>query len=104
MCGGTNVKPVCAVYYELVFVSTRCPCWPPLRFDATDAALPLTNRFKLIIPSLIGYHQILRIMGVGKSTRTPSMLLVAPTIISCTLGDIKGGFVPWENSPNLLKS
>ena len=43
-------------------------------------------------------------IGIGNYTRTPSTLLVAPTISSCTLVVIDGGFVPCDNSANLLKA
>ena len=101
--GGKNANPICSVYSSVVIDSVRCPCRPPPRFDATDAAFPLINRCILISPYLVGSPSIFGRIGVGKSTRTPSTLIVAPAISSCTLVGIYSGFFPWENLSNLLK-
>ena len=45
---------------------------------------------------LVGSPLILGSMGVRKSERTPSILLVALTIFSCTLGGIGDGFILWD--------
>ena len=87
----------------LVIVSVWYTCRPPPRFDATDAAFPLTNRCKYISYSLVGPPPNFGSMSVGKSVRTPSKLLVSSAIIPDTIGGIYGGFLPWENSSNLLK-
>ena len=104
LCGGTNAKPVCAMYSLLVIVRARCMCRPPLRFDATDASFPLINWYKLISPYLVGSPPIFVRIGVGNSARTPSTQLVAAAMMHCTPVGIDGGFVPLENSSNLLKS
>ena len=104
LCGSTNAYHFCDLYYLLVIIRVRCPFPPPPRFDATDATFPLTNICKPINASLVGSPPIFGSMGVGKSTRTPLTLLVAPAIMPHTLGGIDGGFVPWYNLSNLLKS
>ena len=40
----------------------------------------------------------------GNPRGLPSELLVAPTILSCTLVGIDGGFLPWYNSYNMFKA
>ena len=81
----------------------RCPCQPPLRFDATDAAFQLINRCIFISPYLVGSLSMFGRIFIGKSMRTPWKLLVAPNISSRTLFGINSGFVPWDNLSNLLK-
>ena len=90
------------MYYLAITVSIRCPCQPPLRFDAADAKSPLINQCRSISAFIVDSKPILGSMGVGKSARTSSTLLVAPTIFSLGLGGIVGRFVPWDNSSNLL--
>ena len=55
-------------------------------------------------PSLVGYPPIFGRIGVGKSARTPSTLVFTPTMMYSALVGIDGGFVPWDNSSNLLNS
>ena len=103
LCSGINVKPVCAVDYVIIIIHARCPCQSSPRFDDTDAAFLMTNWYKLISPFLFGFSSIFGRLGVRKSLRTPLTLLVSTSIIYRTLGGIKGGFVPWDNSYNLFK-
>ena len=53
---------------------------------------------------LVGSPPILLSIGVGKSARTPLTLDVSPSMASCALVRLYGGFVPWGNLYNLLKS
>ena len=103
-CGITNANTLCVLYSLAVIVSVRCPCRPPPRSDATDAAFPLTNRCRSISTSLVGSLSIFGRMGMRNSARTPSTLLVSPAISSRTLVGVDGGFVPWDNLSNLLKA
>ena len=98
------MNPIYALYSSAVIVRAKYLCQPPPRFDATDAAFPLINQCRSIIPSLVGSPSIFGSIGVGKSVRTPSTLLVALAISSRTLVGLDGGFVPWDNSSNLLKA
>ena len=91
------------MYSLAVITSALCPFQPPLSFDATDATFPLIDRCRPISASLVGSPPIFRIMGVGKSMRNSLVLIVAPVISSRALGGIDGGFIPWENSSNMLK-
>ena len=103
LCGGKNVKLVYSMCSSAVIVSTRCPCRPPLRFDATDAAFLLINHCISISPSLVGSLFIFISMGVRKSARSPSPVLVAPAVQSLSLVGLDGRFVPWDNLSKLLK-
>ena len=85
------------------YCKKKYPCLPPLRFDATETAFPLTNWCKYISTFLVGSTLIFESMGVRKSARTPSTLHVVPVIMYHTLGGINGGFFPWDNLYNLLK-
>ena len=82
------------MYSLAVIVIARCLCWPPLKFDAMDAAFPLINRCILISASLVCYPPIFVSMGVGKSDRTPSPFFVAPAISSRDIGKLDGRFFP----------
>ena len=101
---GKKAHPVCLLYSSAAIVRERCPCRPPPRFNATDAVFPLYNQCISISPSLVGSTSIFGRIGVGKSSRISSMLLISPAILSRTLLGINGGFVPWENSYNLLNT
>ena len=101
---GTNENNIYALYSSAVIVSARWPCRPPLRFNATDDVFPLTNRCRSISPSCVNSPSIFIRIGVRKSARTLSTLLIAPAILSHTLVGIDGGFFPWYNLSNLLKS
>ena len=68
------------------------------------AAFLLINRCRSISSSLVRSLSIFGRIGVRKSARIPLALLVAPVIFPCTLVGIDGGFVPWDNSSNLLKA
>ena len=68
-----------------------------------DAALPLINCWRLTGPSLVGSLPIFGRIGVRKSARTPSMLVVALAMKYCALVGIDGGFILWDNSSNKLK-
>ena len=86
-----------------VIVSMRCLFHPPKFFDSTDAIFQLINQYMSIRDSLVGYPPILGSMGVGKSERNPSELLVAPGILCRSLGGTDNGLALWDNSSNLLK-
>ena len=103
LCGGTNEYPVYDMYSLDVIVIARCPCRPPPIFDAIDAAFPLSDQCRSIRASPVGSLTILGSMGVRTYVRTPLTLIFAPNILSCALGGIDGGFVPWDNLSNLLK-
>ena len=68
-----------------------------------DAAFTPINQYRYTESSLVVCPPILGSMGVGKYARTPLTLIVYHPILSCTLGGIDGGFVPWENSSNIFK-
>ena len=89
LCGSTNVKPVCASYYSLVIITTRCMCRTHLKFDDTNIAFTLTNRCNSIGPSLINSPPIFGTEAVGKSY---------------TIVGIGGRFFPWGNLSNMLKN
>ena len=90
------------MYSQAVIISVMCLCRPCQRFDATDTKFPLINQFILISASLVVSIPIWVSMGIGKSVRNPLMLVV-PVLLSFTLGGINGGFVLWDDSPNLLE-
>ena len=98
-----NANTVCTLYSLAVIISTRFLCRTPPRFNATDAVFPLTNQCRSISTSLVSFLSIFGRIGSGKSARTPSTLIVAPTISYHTLVGIDSGFVPWDNSSNMLK-
>ena len=91
------------MYSAIVIVSARCPCRPPLKLDATDIAFSLNNSYKLISPYLVSSPIIFKRIGVRKSVMTPSTIIVAPAIMSHSIGEIDGVFVLWDNLSNLLK-
>ena len=62
-----------------------------------DATFLLINICSLIRASIVGSPPILGSIGVRKSARTPSAVLVSPNILSFTLGGIDGGFVHQDN-------
>ena len=104
LCGSTNVKPVCASYYSLVIITTRCMCRPHLKFDDTNIAFTLTNRCNSIGPSLINSPPIFGTEAVGKSARTLTKTFVALAMMSYTIVGIGGRFFPWGNLSNMLKN
>ena len=69
----------------------------------TDTAFLLTKQCILISTSLVGSPPIFLRIGIGNYARTPSTLIVAPTMISHTIVGLNTWFVPWENSYNLLE-
>ena len=79
-------------------------CQPPLRLENTDATFLLINWWSLMSSSLVDSPPIFGRIGVRKSVKTPSTLSDSPTMASCDLVGIDGGFVPWYNLSNLLKS
>ena len=103
LCSHTNAKLVCDVQSFLVIVRGRFPCLPPLKFDDMYDAFSLTNWCSLMSTSLVGYPPIFGRIGVGESTRNPLTLVVAHSMTYCNLVGIDGGFVPWDNSYNMLK-
>ena len=87
------MNPVYSMYSLEFIVSVRCLCRPLPRFDAMYAAFLIIDQCISINPSLVGSTAIFGRMGVGKSARDPSTLLVAPAILSHTLVGIDGRFV-----------
>ena len=55
-------------------------------------------------PSLVGSQPIFGRIDVMNYAKTPSTLVVVPTMTFCNLVGLDGSFVPWENLSNMFKS
>ena len=79
--------------WDILILSARFLCQPPLRFNATDAPFPLMSQCRLIKAYLVISPLILVSIIVGKSVRTPLELRSVTTMLSHTLGGIYSGSV-----------
>ena len=50
----------------------------------------------------VDYSNVLDSIRVGKPKMNPLALSTVPITLYCALGGIDNGFVPWDNSSNLL--